>query len=319
MLKIKNNQGLSKILIISLFGIILLVGVILVFSVLNKPTPKPATVQITIWGVWDESSDLQFMIRSFNNLHPYIKIAYSKIRYEEYEKRLLEGWAIGNGPDIYAIPNSWVTQYSQNFIFPMPAKTRVTYYTTKKVLFKTETEIEPRTETSLTPANIKRDYITVVYDDIVRNGKIYGLPFGMSTLSMYFNRDLLSQANIVQPPQTWNEFTNIVKKSAIIDENDETIRAAAALGTYDNIPNASDIVTLLMMQNGTNMTSNKGVIQFNQASPTDPTYIPAEQALRFYTDFANSGKSVYTWDEDMPDALNKFASGELTFLFAYPY
>ncbi len=316
---IKDNRGLSKMLIISLFGFIILVGVILVFTMLNKPTPTPAKVSLTIWGVWDETSDLQTIINSYNALHPYITITYSKIRYEEYEEMLLKGWAIGNGPDIYAIPNSWVTQYSQNFITPMPASTRVAYYNTKKVLFKTETEIEYKTETSLTPTNIKRDYIDVVYPDIIRSNKIYGLPLGINTLALYFNRDLLNQANVVNPPQTWSEFTNIVQKSVIINDEDQIIRAATALGTYNNIPNASDIVTLLLMQNGANMTVSKDLAQFYQPTADDPTYFPATQALRFYTDFANSGKSVYTWNQEMPDALNEFAAGKLAFLFAYPF
>ncbi len=314
-----NNQGLSKILILSLFGFFLLVGGLVVYNILNKPIAPPKPVTLNIWGVWDDSSDWQEIINSYQALHPYITINYSKIRYEEYEQMLLEGWATDTGPDIFAIPNSWIASYSTKFLSPMPASTSVSYYTTEKVLFKTETKIDPRTEPSLNAAAINRDYIDSVYNDIILSGSIYGLPMGINTLALYFNRDLLNQANIVQPPQTWSEFTNMVQNITLLDDDDEIIRAAAALGGYDNMPNVSDIVTLLMMQNGANMAVNKKQALFNQASASDPTYFPAREALRFYTDFSNPNKSVYTWNNELPDALNEFASGKLAFLFAYPF
>ncbi|MDP2685173.1 MAG: extracellular solute-binding protein [bacterium] len=314
-----NNAGLSKILIISLFGFLVLVGGLVAWNVINKPDPPPSPVTLNIWGVWDETSDWQQIISSYNALHPYITINYSKIRYEEYEKMLLEGWATSSGPDIFAIPNSWVQSYSSKFIYPLPATTAVSYYTTKKVLFKTETTIEKRNEPSLNAGSINRDYIDTVYNDIIIGGQIYGLPMGINTLALYFNRDLLSQANIVQPPQTWSDFTNMVQSIAIVNNDDEIVRAATALGGYDNMANVSDIVTLLLMQNGANMTVVKKQALFNQASSSDPTYFPAQEALRFYTDFSNPTKSVYTWNNQMPDALNEFASGKLAFLFAYPF
>lgn len=314
-----NNKGLSKILIISLFGFFVLVGGMIVYNVLNKPAAPPKPVTVTIWGVWDDSSDWQEIISGYQALHPYITVNYSKIRYEEYEQMLLEGWATDSGPDVFAIPNTWITSYSNKFISPMPATTAVSYFTTEKVLFKTETKIDTRTETALNASTINRDYIDAVYSDIIRDGKIYGLPLGINTLALYYNRDLLNQASIVNPPQTWSEFTNMVSNITLLDENDNIIRAATALGGYDNMPNVSDIVTLLFMQNGANMGVTREKVLFNQASSSDPTYFPAEEALRFYTDFSNINKSVYTWNNDMPDALNEFASGKLAFLFAYPF
>jgi len=319
MRRLINNKGLSKILIISIFGFFVLVGGMIVWNIISKPEPPPSPVALTIWGVWDETSDWQEIISSYNALHPYITISYSKIRFEEYEQMLLEGWATDSGPDIFAIPNSWVTSYSNKFIYPLPASTKVAYYTTEKVLFKTETKIEYQTEPSLNAAAIKRDYIDAIYGDIILGGKIYGLPLGINTLALYFNRDLLNQANIVQPPQTWSDFSNMVQNITLLDENDEIVRAATALGGYDNMPNVSDIITLLFMQNGANMEISKEQALFNQSSASDPTYYPAREALRFYTDFSNLNKSVYTWNNQMPDALNEFASGKLAFLFAYPF
>ena len=314
-----NNKGLSKLLIISMLGFIaLIIGGVIFIIIGSRSTPIPKNIDLTVWGVWDDTSDLESIINSYQKNHPYIKIKYSKIRYEEYEDMLLKAWATDTGPDIYAIPNSRVTKYSADFITPLPKSTRVAYYTTKKVLFKTETKIEYRKENSLSASDIKRNFVDVVYGDIIIGDKIYAMPLGINTLVMFYNRKLLDQAHVVQPPQTWNEFTNLVSKIAIVDEQNNIVRAGVALGTYNNISRAGDIVTLLMLQNGTTMTSGNKVT-FGHASSSDPTYFPGIEALRFYTDFALPEKNVYTWNDQMPDALDFFASGQLAFFFGYKY
>lgn len=314
----KNRRGLSKIVIIIVLGSIIVVVGLVVWEIIKPKTVIPKNINLTIWGVWDESSDLGSIINSYRKNHPYVSIKYSKIRYEEYEDMLLKAWATDTGPDIYAIPNSWVTKYSADFITPLPKSTRVAYYTTKKVLFQTETKIEYRKENSLTASDIKRNFVDVVYGDIIIGGKIYAMPFGISTLVMFYNRELLDQAHVVQPPKTWNEFTNLIPRIAIVDEQNNIVRAGAALGTYDNISQAGDIVTLLMLQNGTTMVSGDK-ITFSHASAADPTFFPGAEALRFYTDFALPEKMVYTWNDQMPDALDFFASGQLAFFFGYKY
>jgi multiple sugar transport system substrate-binding protein len=311
------HKGLSKLVIIILFGVIILIilGVVLiVFG--SKKQVSPKAVNLTMWGVWDDSSDLEGIVNAYHAAHPYITINYVKKRIEEYEDTLLKGWATDTGPDIFALPNSWITKYKADFLSPMPASTKIAFYSTKKILFKTDTVIEYATRASLTANNIKQNFITPVYNDVVLGGKIYGLPFGVSPLIMFYNRDVLNLAHYASPPATWSEFADAVTKIAVVDDRNNIIRAGAALGTSTNVPHATDILTLLMMQNGTPMLTN-GRVTIDQPSPSDPTYSPAEQALRFYTDFAAPEKSVYTWNQDMPSAADSFAQGKLAFLFGY--
>lgn len=310
---------MSKVIILALFGFIALVIAGVIFIIIgSKAAPAPKAMTLTIWGVWDETSDLQSIISAYQGAHPYITIRYVKLRSEEYEDRLLKGWATNSGPDIYALPASWITKYKTDFITPVPKSTKVAYYTTKKVLFKTETVITEQTDPSLTPSDVRRNYVDVVYDDVVINDKIYGLPLGIDTLVMYYNRKLLNQASLVQPPATWNEFTAAVSRLALVDEQQNIVRAATALGTTNNITPATDILTLLMLQNGTVMTRGN-TITFTSASATDPSYNPGIEALRFYTDFANPQKAVYTWNPEQPNALDQFAQGELAFFFGYKF
>lgn len=319
-----NRTGMSKLFIILVLGFIVAVilGVVFIMFFQKTVTP-PAAQTLTVWGVWDDTSDLQEIINTYKFLHPYVTVNYVKVRFEEYEDMLIKAWAKNTGPDIYMLPHSWVNRFrSDEFIAPLPPVTNVYYYTTKKVLFQEETEITLATEPSLTPAQIKNDFVDVVYNDVIFNNQIHALPLFMDSLSMYYNRELLNYARVAQPPTTWDEFTGIVTKVAVLDAEDNIIRAGAALGTYDNIPRASDIVTLLMLQNGTNMSSGNNVYFNLPSTPLSEGgdgYYPGHEALRFYTDFAKNSKSVYTWNESMPNALDTFADGRLAFFLGYRY
>ncbi len=315
----RQQKGVSKLFILLILGgIALVIGGVVFILISSKKSPAPKSVTLTVWGVWDESSDLSSIINSYRKAHPYIKINYVKKRLEEYKDALVNGWATDTGPDIYAINNTWINKYRGDFISAMPKSTTVYTYTTKKTLFKTDTTIESTTTKTPTIAEIKRNYVDAVYNDVIFDDKIYGLPFSVNTLVMFYNRELLSQAHLVNPPKTWVEFANILPKITLLDDQNNIVRAGAALGTYDNIPNANDIVTILMMQNGTVM-QNGSKITFNVATPGEASYVPGAQALRFYTDFASPNKTVYSWNKDMPNALDYFAEGKLAFFFGYKY
>jgi len=74
-----------------------------------------------------------------------------------------------------------------------------------------------------------------------------------------------------------------------------------------------------MLQNATTMSDENGYAIFNQPPEGQKDFLPAKDALEFYTDFANSVKKTYTWSEQMPDALEAFTSGELAYFIGYAY
>ena len=75
------------------------------------------------------------------------------------------------------------------------------------------------------------------------------------------------------------------------------------------------------MQNGANMMSDSGQILFNTVPANSPSgdYNPGLMALRFYTDFANPIKEVYSWNNNLENSLNSFASGKTAIMFGYAY
>lgn len=277
-------------------------------------------VELTWWGVFDDPQNFSEIIADYKMLHPHIKITYRKLKLEEFEAELLNALAEDRGPDIFMIQNTWVTKYLQK-IEPLPNKTKMAYEVRKKSLgIKEETLIEIKETPSLTPAQIKNDFVDVVSEDVVRENEIYGLPLSIDTLVLFYNRDLLNNAGIPLPPNNWLILQENIKKLTYQDQNGNLIQSGIALGTANNIERATDILSLLMEQNGAIMTNDRSVT-FGAIPPglPDRTYNPGPEALRFYTDFASPSKEVYTWNETFPNSIDAFAEGRTAMVFGYNY
>ena len=194
-------------------------------------------------------------------------------------------------------------------------------YSVVKGTLKKEEVTELRTTKSIALAQLREQYLDAVYDNAVIGGQIYGLPVSVDTLVLFYNRDLLNNAGITSAPRYWNEeFLADVKKLSKQDADGKLMQAGVALGTSNNIERYSDILSLLMMQNGAEMVTPEGVVAFHRApAGSKDNYAPGLEALRFYTDFANPVKEIYSWNKDLPNSLEAFIEGRLGFFFGYSY
>lgn len=281
-------------------------------------------VQLVWWGVNETSEDVQPLIEAYKQLHPHVTITYRKLRLEEYETALLDALSEGDfkGPDILTVPATWTRRY-QSKLLPAPKTVTMPFVRLTGTVRKEQVG-ELRTTATPDPRGLRDMFLDVVVADAVLSDgtrdAVYGLPLYVDTLVLYANRDLLNAGGIPEPAKTWAELQQQVPRLTRRDASGAIVQAGAALGTTANIPRAFDVLSLLMMQNGTQMTAG-GAPSFHQL-PTGLTgraSLPAMDALTFYADFANPGKLVSTWDEAQPDALDAFMRGKLAYFFGYSY
>lgn len=320
----------TKIIILSLLFIFLLTSGFGCKLVDQKTQAAMKPITLNYWRVWDGSDAFDEILANYKKLHPFITINYRKLRYSEYESELLNAWAEDRGPDIFSIHNTWIKKY-KNKISPMPPTTTLAYPITKGTI-KKEVIPELKTTKSLSLNDIKDNFIDVVYRDVAISTfnektkkyeeKIYGLPLFVDTLAMYYNKDLFNNAGLTQPPAYWNsEFQQAVKKTTKPDAKGDIIQSGAALGGSTNIERYSDILSALMMQNGSVMVADNGQIMFNRIPPSfrEKNYHPGIEALRFYVDFTNPAKEVYSWNKNFDNSLSLFTQGKLAMMFGYSY
>ena len=312
MLKTKNK-------IIKLFAIITILPLIGLGckggGTISQESLTPVTLEY--WRVFDEPSNLSEINTNFKTLYPNITVNIKKVRYEEFKDKFILALAEGAGPDIVSIHTTWLKEY-QKYLSKMPeAVTMPTAYLDGK-------EIRIKLQTTRMPSSrdIYNNFIDTVSKDVIIGSDVYGLPLGVDTLVLYYNRAMLNQVNIPFPPATWTEFKDQVKLLTIQNSNGKIVQSGTSLGGSRNINRAPDVLATLMMQNGTQMTS-QGSVTFNQmpvnAQNEEDQIMPGRDALRFYTDFASPAKEIYTWNEDMPEALDAFANQQVAFFFGYSY
>jgi multiple sugar transport system substrate-binding protein len=243
-------------------------------------------VELTMWGLWQESSHLASVIDTFEE-QTGIKIRYKKIAsVAEYREKLLEQFATGRGPDIFVIHHTWVDK-DKALIAPAPASI-----------------IDERA--------LREEFVEVVASDVLRKEGVYALPISVDTLALFYNKDIFNSAGIVSPPRTWMDFQNIVEQLTQLTPFGTIKQSAATLGTAANINRSADILQLLMLQSGTAIIDSAG-------GSSSLSSQAAENSLVFYTDFANKSKKVYTWDLQQDYSIDSFTESKAAMTINYSY
>jgi ABC-type glycerol-3-phosphate transport system substrate-binding protein len=287
-----------------------------VFGVIKPAVRAPRPVKLTFWTTADNAKTIESLIKEYNALRPYITITVEQVPADDYTSRLKDAWARGKGPDVFELPASSIGEFSTDFLAPVPAQTSVFTYFSKKILFRNEVEIKQTIIPSLTVPQLRHDFADVVAEDVVRDGKIFGLPLSLDTLVLYYNRDILRSANIVEPPITWSQLTNIAPKLTIADEDGKLLQSAIPLGRGSNVRHAADIISLLFLQDGVVLEGQDGNVHLDDTKLADGTNL-GENALAFLISFANPAKAVYSWNAEQPNSLDAFMRGKAAMYIGY--
>ncbi len=281
----------------------------------QQAATKPVTLEI--WTVFDDVDALQAQIDKYKVSRPYLTINLKQLSATELYPRLLEALAEDHGPDIISIRNRWVRFY-QPKLAPMPPSVPDTTVLVTKTTLGSKTTVSTVTVTLPTATQIDREYVQAVKNDVIIDSKIYGLPLSLDNMALYYNKDLLDQAGVAEPPKNWDDFQAAVKKLTKFDKKTgKILQSGAAMGTGNNIPGFEDLLYILFQQSKIAFVNKTGFATFNATVPNQAS--PAMSVMNFYTDFANSARDTYTWNEEMDNALDKFVNGSLAFFFGYSY
>ncbi len=278
-------------------GAVVAVIVILVVVFMNFRPGNSAgsSATLTIWGT-DSAQAMDDLISKYTGPGSGTSshITYVQIDPSQYQSKLLQALAAGTGPDIFEVPNRDLPQW-QSVLAPVPAALAQTF----------------------SQVTLQNDFPDVVSRDFVSNGQIYALPLSIDTLSTIYNKDLFNAAGIATLPATWEDLQTDLPKLRQMNAQGQIVQAAVALGGSEtSIADAPDIVFLLMMQNGAQMTSaDNSTVTFDGGNGGASN--AGLNAFNYYLQFSNSANADYTWNDGMGDAIDSFAQGKAAIIFGY--
>lgn len=280
-----------------IFGSIVVVLIVVIgffiYAGLSKKPPEKITLQL--WGTFDDGSYYKDAIDGFKTLYPNVTIVYRQVPFSEYESGLVDAFSTGTGPDIFMIHNTWLPKEYKR-MQPLP-ETKTPLFTFKQ---------------------FQETFTDVAVNDLTANQTIFAMPLYTDTLALYYNKDMFNTAGITTPPTTWEQLVSEIPALTRIDARGNITQSAIALGTSKNINRAPDILSLLMLQSGARMSDDSNTA----ATFADPVngFKAGEQAMQFYTDFANPAKpDRYTWNDAQDYSIDAFANSKVAMMLNYSH
>ncbi len=280
-------------ILLIVFGAALVIGVLVFSGILPgfSGNFSRSNVRLELWGTVDYEV-MEPVIRQVNELaNKQFTIDYVAKPPEQYESDLVEALAQDSGPDLILFSDQMIVRH-RNKVIPLDAKTYP--LATFKETFADGAEI------------------------FVAPEGVLALPLTIDPLLLYYNRDLVTSANIVRVPERWSEVLNVIGALTAFGDNRTIKQSAISLGESGNVPYAKDIVALLSLQAGTPLTAyDRGVPVSKLADAYGFVPAPAQAAIDFYTQFAAPTKTTYTWSRALPNAQDFFTIGTLALHLGY--
>ncbi|MBT3865177.1 extracellular solute-binding protein [Candidatus Peregrinibacteria bacterium] len=264
------------------------------------PPPVDKTERnVVIYNMDDDEDTFKKVLRGYLDKHPYVDVTYKKFDdFADYEKLILDELAEGEGPDIFAMPNSWFV--------------------------KNKGKVSPMPDSMGSPDDFRSIYVGVVANDLLTQNtdgieKVYGVPMFVDSLALYYNQDHFEDRlpGKGKPSGTWDGIKGNVISLMKTAEGEVEV-AGVAMGTVGNVSYPADILYNLMIQHGVVFYDDI----MKEALFSESNDYAAVDAMNLYVSFADPSQRHFSWDEDL--ALDYFAGdvtaflkGEVSMIFGY--
>lgn len=287
--------SIIQMIILVVAGVAIVVAV-LMFSLYRGGGSGKGLSSVEIWGVVPSENFQRLFNTGVNDLdEQFFHVSYLEINKSDFESEFLTALAEGRGPDLVLISGDQLVE-NKNRLTPIP------YSSFDKRNFR--------------DLFIEGGDLLELYEGYA------GIPIMVDPLVMYYNKDILNSAGIPRPPSTWTEISALTSQLTESNSSFDVSKTTIPLGTFNNIKNAKEIIWALIMQAG-----NDVVVKDYSDSVTDFQSIlaerlnyslpPAEAAINFYTQFSNPSRTIYSWNNSLPNSDEMFLAGDSAFYLGF--
>ncbi|MFH0905386.1 MAG: extracellular solute-binding protein [bacterium] len=274
----------------------------------KSPSP-PEPITLEYWRLWDDSDALDSYINDYTRSHKNVTIEVKKFSLTQgktvydYQNEIINLIADGKGPDMFMINNTWLPRFV-NKITPMP-------------------------ESSMSLKDFNNTFPAAVQEDFVTNDRIYAVPYAIDNLMLFYNTDIFAKNKIKSPPRTLQELAALAPRLTVRSGTQIQTAGITLGGNQEGVARVADILAALMMQYGADLTlADRQTPAFDLPVPnTNPPIFGAEEALAYYTQFANPSSPYYSFTDAkdstgnrlFPVDIQAFTEGKAAMMIGYAH
>ncbi|HTH93139.1 MAG TPA: extracellular solute-binding protein [Candidatus Paceibacterota bacterium] len=262
----------------------------------SKTTSTTPTGNVVVWGILPAET-MQSYVDNFNSQNYGYTLSYSYHAPANFYQDLIVSLANGKSPDLVITSSEAISQIANKlYTIPFAAYTERTFR-----------------DTNVDGAQM-----------FLSKTGVTALPLLVDPLVVYYNKDILAAKNFVAPPKTWKDLQASVPLFTKRTSQGKLTQSTIAMGEWDNILHARDILSALFLQTGNSIVGYDATTGANQVTLANGTgtatvsdnpgnELPAVQALTFYTSFSDPTSSAYSWNNSLPESLQNFLAGKSVF------
>lgn len=288
-----GNLKPFQVIVMGVFVLVAVIG-LFVFANFNGFDQGAARIgTVTIWGTLPEYQMNPALNAFKENRQDMIGVSYVERPAATFDTDLANAIASGRGPDLIIL--------------------------TQEDLETAQEKLTLISSDSISERDYRDTYLPISELFLVQGGT-YGIPFLVDPLMLYYNRTTLAAAGAATPPATWEAVSGLAASVNRLSDAQTVLKSLIALGTFENIEHARDIISLLFIQAGYGITERTSAgMRATLMDPLDGAYggLPSESALTYYLEFANPTKTVYSWNRSLPNNRTAFIAGDLALYPGY--
>src|SRR3989344_4267306 len=288
-----KNLSFFQVGVIGVFIFLILIAALIFSGILPGFRPDSSSGgTVSMWGSIPSAVFKAALQNEKALSNATLVVNYTEIAPASFEARLVDALARGEGPDLIVMPHTLIYRHAD------------------------KVQVLPNESLSA------RDYA----DTFVEEGDLFriaagsiALPLYVDPLVMYVNRDSYSAAGYPRTPELWEQFfsagsgSSVLSTLTAIDARGTIEKSAIALGDFSTVSHAKDIMSLLL-QSGNVIVAQRATADGGYVSILGESGKPAGAtalAVNFFTQFADRGKTTYTWSSALPKSKDAFSSGML--------
>ena len=289
---VSNRKVMPLVLVLLVLILILLILIVVLLTFSNKNNSvEPTTNEVKTITFWTregyiDKSVLDQIISQFETENPNIKVIHEFQSDTNYKEKIISRLEKNTGElaDIIEIEERWIDSVY-------------------------------RYVTPITDPEVKTRYSPVIVANNSVSSQMYAVPFQFNSILLAYNVEELSKQGLDESYLNSLDWTNLAQKAKELTstmkvktqnnrETDKVVISGIAIGSPKSVPNAREILKLLIIQNN---------VQFYDSSSQKYIYDNRIQdVMDFYFNF--SSKNV--WDNSLGRDTEAFAQGKTLMMFA---